>query len=58
MLTGGAKSGGGMQVNLSYSAVHTGRTNADVKAEMKENAKYMVQVLESEHRKFNRGGKK
>lgn len=58
MLTGGAKSGSGMQVNLTYSAVHTGRTNADVKAEMKENAKYMVQVLESEHRKFNRGGKK
>lgn len=58
MLTGGAKSGSGMQVNLSYSAVHTGRTNADVKAEMKENAKYMVQVLESEHRKFNRGKSK
>lgn len=58
MLTGGTKSGSGMQVNLSYSAVHTGRTNADVKAEMKENAKYMVQVLESEHRKFNRGKSK
>ena len=54
-------SGGGQQapqINLSYSAVHTGRTNADVRMEMKDNAKYMVKVLDTEYRKFNRGAKK
>lgn len=55
-------SGGGTrqspQINLSYSAVHTGRTDADVRREMRENAKYMVKVLNGEYRKFNRGNLK
>ena len=55
-------SGGGSQkapqINLTYSAVHTGRTDADVRREMRENAKYMVKVLNSEYRKFNRGNLK
>lgn len=42
-------------VNLSYSAVHQGRTNADVRQEMKDNARYLVKVLDTECRKFNRG---
>lgn len=46
------------QINLSYSAVHTGRTDADVRREMRENAKYMVKVLNGEYRKFNRGNLK
>ena len=46
------------QINLTYSAVHTGRTDADVRREMRENAKYMVKVLNSEYRKFNRGNLK
>lgn len=55
-------SGGGSQkapqINLTYSAVHTGRTDADVRREMRENAKYMVKVLNTEYRKFNRGSLK
>lgn len=55
-------SGGGTrqapQINLTYSAVHTGRTDADVRREMRDNAKYMVKVLNSEYRKFNRGNLK
>lgn len=55
-------SGGGTQqapqINLTYSAVHTGRTDADVRREMRDNAKYMVKVLNSEYRKFNRGNRK
>lgn len=55
-------SGGGSQkapqINLTYSAVHTGRTDADVRREMRDNAKYMVKVLNSEYRKFNRGNLK
>ena len=43
------------QINLTYSAVHMGRTDADVQREMRENAKYMVKVLNSEYRRFNRG---
>ena len=46
------------QINLTYSAVHTGRTDADVRREMRDNAKYMVKVLNSEYRKFNRGNLK
>lgn len=46
------------QINLSYSAVHTGRTDADVRREMRDNAKYMVKVLNTEFRKFNRGSAK
>lgn len=46
------------QINLTYSAVHTGRTDADVRREMRENAKYMVKVLNTEYRKFNRGSLK
>jgi len=40
------------------SSVHTGRTDADVRREMRENAKYMVKVLNTEYRKFNRGSLK
>ena len=43
------------QINLTYSAVHTGRTDADVRREMRDNAKFMVKVLNAEYRKFNRG---
>lgn len=43
------------QINLTYSAVHTGRTDTDVRREMRDNAKFMVKVLNAEYRKFNRG---
>jgi len=51
--SGGASSS--TVVNLSYSAVHQGRTNADIRQEMKDNARYLVKVLDTECRKFNRG---
>ena len=57
LLSGGAAKQA-PQINLSYSAVHTGRTDADVRREMRENAKYMVKVLNGEYRKFNRGNLK
>ena len=54
LLSGGAAKQA-PQINLTYSAVHMGRTDADVQREMRENAKYMVKVLNSEYRRFNRG---
>jgi len=56
MLSGSAQQA--PNISLSYSAVHTGRTNADVRQEMKNNAKFMVKVLDAEYRKFNRGSKR
>ncbi len=50
-----AGSGSGAPViNLNYNAAHYGRTDKDVKNEMRDNAKYMVQVLGKEWRQFNR----
>lgn len=55
------ENGGGGQsipaIQLSYSAAHYGRTNKDVQAEMKQNAKFLVKTLNSEYRNFNRGKK-
>ena len=51
-------SGGGQStptINLNYSAAHYGRTNRDVQAEIKQNAKFLVKTLGTEHRNFNRG---
>lgn len=44
-------------INLNYSAAHYGRTNRDVQAEIKQNAKFLVKALGTEHRNFNRGKK-
>lgn len=57
MLTNGRGQSGGSSptFNLSYSAAHYGRTNKDVQAEMRQNAKFMVKTLNSEYRNFNRG---
>lgn len=58
MLTnGGGQSGGNLTANLSYSAAHYGRTNRDVQSEMRQNSKYLVKMIHSEWRKFNREGK-
>ena len=52
------KSGNGdVNVTLSYTAAHYGRTNKDVQAEMKENARYMVGLINKEARNFNFGKK-
>ncbi|TCL33587.1 hypothetical protein EV210_11745 [Anaerospora hongkongensis] len=53
-------SGGGQStptINLNYSAAHYGRTNKDVQAEIKQNARFLVKALGTEHRNFNRGKK-
>lgn len=53
-------SGGGQStptINLNYSAAHYGRTNRDVQAELKQNARFLVKALGTEHRNFNRGKK-
>lgn len=42
-------------IQLSYSAAHYGRTNKDVQLEMKQNAKYIVKMINTEWRNFNRG---
>lgn len=52
--------GGGQSaptINLNYSAAHYGRTNKDVQAEIKQNARFLVKTLGTEHRNFNRGKK-
>lgn len=54
------ESGGGQSaptINLNYSAAHYGRTNKDVQAEIKQNARFLVKTLGTEHRNFNRGKK-
>lgn len=58
MLSGGGQSSSPTMINLSYSAAHYGRTNRDVRDEIKQNAKFLVKTLHSEYRNFNRGGQK
>lgn len=53
--SGGGQSSGSPIINLTYGAAHYGRTNKDVQAEMRQNAKFLVKTLNSEYRNFNRG---